>query len=251
MADQGLLGLADKVCVVTGGAGGIGGEIGRQFAAAGARVALLDRDAAAVTAAAGAGGRTVGIACDVADEARVATAADTVAATFGPCDVLVNTAAAIYADALMQVQVQVAKWNQLMAVNLTGYLLCAQAFGRQMMAGQGGSMVHVGSISGHVPQPFSGAYSVRKAGVSVMSRLLAVELGEHGVRSNTVSPAMVITPMSVGFCEDGTVRARREAVVPARRIGVPHDIAGAVMFLASDRSSYVTGQEIVVDGGLS
>jgi NAD(P)-dependent dehydrogenase (short-subunit alcohol dehydrogenase family) len=251
---KGWLGLEGRVCVVTGAAGGIGGEIARELAAVGAKVALLDRDGAGARAfaldIAASGARAIGVQCDITDEASVTAAADTVAAELGRCDVLVNNAAAIYAGALMDVKLD--KWNQLLAVNLNGFLQCAQVFGRQMIAhGGGGAIVHVASISGSIPQPYSGAYSVSKAGVKMLSRLLAVELGEHRIRSNVVSPAMVRTPMSEAFYQDKDVLQRREAIVPAGRISGPRDVAEAVLFLASDRSSYINGQDILVDGGLS
>jgi len=245
--------LTNKVCVVTGAASGIGAEIARELAAVGARVALLDRDEAGATRVAGeiaeTGARTIAVGCDITSQADVASAASTVEREFGHCDVLVNNAAAIYAAALMDIDLD--KWNQLLAVNLGGVLLCSQAFGRQMIAGGGGSMVHIASISGRVPQPYSGPYSVSKAGVKMLSQLLAVELGEHGVRSNVVSPAMVRTPMSEVIYRNPEVLKRREQIVPARRISGPRDIAEVVLFLASPRSGYVSGQDLLVDGGLS
>jgi NAD(P)-dependent dehydrogenase (short-subunit alcohol dehydrogenase family) len=249
----GWLELQDKVCVVTGAASGIGAEIARQLAAVGARVAVLDRDeknAIAVAAAiAETGARAIALACDVTDKAAVDNAAIAVERELGRCDVLVNNAAAIYADALMNIEL--AKWNQLMAVNVNGFLLCAQAFGRQMIAGGGGSMVHIASISGRVPQPFSGPYSVSKAGVKMLSQLLAVELGEHGIRSNVVSPAMVRTPMTEVIYQNPAVLKKREQIVPVGRVSAPADIAEVVLFLASPRSGYVSGQDLLVDGGLS
>jgi NAD(P)-dependent dehydrogenase (short-subunit alcohol dehydrogenase family) len=253
MASSSWLQLEDKVCVVTGAAGGIGAEIARELAVVGARVALLDRDEKGALAAAAAiaetGARTIAIGCDITDKASVDAAADRVQRELGRCDVLVNNAATIYAEALMKIDL--AKWNQLMAVNLNGFLLCAQAFGRQMIAAGGGSMVHVASISGRIPQPYSGPYSVSKAGVKMLSQLLAVELGEHGIRSNVVSPAMVRTPLTEGIYQDPAVLAERESIVPAHRISGPKDIAEVVVFLASPRSGYVNGQDILVDGGLS
>jgi NAD(P)-dependent dehydrogenase (short-subunit alcohol dehydrogenase family) len=112
-----------------------------------------------------------------------------------------------------------------------------------------GSLVHVASIAGQHPQAFSGAYSVGKAGVAMLSRQLALEWGPSGIRSNVVSPGLVRTPMSEAFYNAPGVAERRAAIVPSRRVGAPADIAEVVVFLASDRAAYVTGQEIAVDGG--
>jgi len=253
-AAPGWLELEGKVCVVTGAASGIGAEIARQLASVGAKVALLDRDEpGAVTTAksiAASGAQAIAVACDIADKVSVDRAAAQVESALGRCDVLVNNAATIYAAALMDIDLT--RWNQLMSVNLGGFLLCAQAFGRQMIAaGGGGSIVHIASISGRVPQPYSGPYSVSKAGVKMLSQLLAVELGEHGIRSNVVSPAMVRTPLTEGIYQNPEVLRRREEIVPARRISGPRDLAEVVLFLASARSGYVNGQDILVDGGLS
>jgi len=252
-APSSWLGLENKVCVVTGAASGIGAEIARELAAVGARVALLDRDVQGAAKVAAtiveSGGRAISVGCDITLQDSVAEAAATVERELGRCDVLVNNAAAIYAAALMDIDLD--KWNQLLAVNLGGFLLCSQAFGRQMIVGGGGSMVHIASISGRVPQPYSGPYSVSKAGVKMLSQLLAVELGEHGIRSNVVSPAMVRTPMSEVIYSRPEVLKQREQIVPARRISGPRDIAEVVLFLASPRASYVSGQDVLVDGGLS
>lgn len=250
---DGWLALKGKVCVVTGAASGIGAEIARRLADAGAAVALLDRDVDnAVRVAAEierSGARAVAVSCDVADKANVEQAAVKVEQYLGPCDVLVNNAATLYPGAIMDADLD--RWRQLMDVNIGGYLLCAQVFGRQMMAVGGGSMVHVGSLSGQVPQAFSGPYSVSKAGVAMLSRLLAVELGDHHIRSNLVSPGMVRTAMTETIYQNADALRRREAIVPARRIGSASDLAEVVLFLASDRSAYINGQDIVVDGGLS
>ncbi len=111
--------------------------------------------------------------------------------------------------------------------------------------------MHVASIAGSQPQPLSGAYSASKAATVMMSRQLAAEWGPQGVRSNCVSPGLVQTPMSAAFYADADVKARREAMVPLRRIAGPEDMADVALFLASTRAGYITGQDIVVDGGLS
>jgi NAD(P)-dependent dehydrogenase (short-subunit alcohol dehydrogenase family) len=247
------LGLEDRVCVVTGAASGIGAETARQLAAQGAAIAVLDRDEAGAKRVAAeieqAGGKALALFVDLGRPDTIEVAAQRVEDKLGVCQVLVNNAAAIYPDALLDVKLD--KWNQLMAVNVTGTLLCSQAFGRQMVRAGSGSMIHVASLSGKFPQPYSGAYSVSKAAVMMLSRLLTVELAEHRIRSNVVSPSMVITPMSEVIYKDAEVRRRREQLAPAGRIGMPSDLAQAILFLASDRSGYINGQELLVDGGLS
>lgn len=247
------LGLEGRVCAVTGAASGIGRAVAQALADAGARVALLDLDEAGVADAARAidpdGRAVLPLVGDTADPAAVQAAADRVAAHWGPCEVLVNNAGLLRAAPLAEVTLQA--WRQVLAVNLDGYLLCAQAFGRQMLRQGRGALVHVASISGLHPQTGSGAYSAGKAGVRLLSRQLAAEWGPHGVRSNVVCPGMVRTGLSAAFYQQPGFEARRAAVTASRRIGEPPDIAEPVLFLASDRAAYVNGAELLVDGGLN
>lgn len=246
------LGLDGRLAVVTGAAGGLGAAIARAFVEAGARLVLLDRSAdslALLTAELHESGATaLALGCDVSDPASVAAAARASAEAAGPCHVLVNNAALLRPGTLDSLTL--ADWTSLLAVNLGGYFLTAQAFGAQMRAG-GGAMVHIASISGHHPQGASGAYSVSKAGIVMLSRQIATEWGPLGIRSNVVSPGMVETPMSAGFYAAPGVRVRRSAVVPVGRIGQPPDIADAALFLASPRAGYINGDEITVDGGFT
>jgi len=245
------LGLSGRVCVVTGGGGGIGRAVALSLARAGASVAAIDLDergldmTAAELRALGAEPFTA--RCDTASAESVTAAAAAVERSLGPCGVLVNTAAVLRPGGLENLSL--AEWNAVLSINLTGYFLCAQTFGRQMRSLGRGSLVHVASIAGSHAQGQSGAYSVSKAGVIMLSRQLASEWGPQGIRSNVVSPGMVITPMSQSFYDTPGVTERRAAVVPSRRIGMPQDIADAILYLASDRASYVNGEEITVDGG--
>ena len=245
------LGLSGRVCVVTGGGGGIGRAVALSFAQAGCRVAAIDRDERGLevthTELLKLGRDHVVAPCDTSSADNVTSASEKIEKALGPCHVLVNTAAVLRPGGLDTLSL--AEWNAVLAVNLTGYFLCAQVFGRQMRALGRGSLIHVSSIAGSHAQGHSGAYSVSKAGVIMLSQQLANEWGPHGIRSNVVSPGLVITPMSQAFYDTPGVTERRKAVVPMRRIGMPQDIADAILFLASDRASYVSGDEITVDGG--
>ena len=245
------LGLSGRVSVVTGGGGGIGRAVAVNLAQAGARVAAIDRDERGLEVTRAAlrelGDGHVVVRCDTTGAESVHAASETIEKSLGPCSVLVNTAAVLRPGGLDTLPLE--EWNAVLAVNLTGYFLCAQTFGRQMRALGRGSLIHIASIAGSHAQGKSGAYSVSKAGVVMLSRQLASEWGPMGIRSNVVSPGMVITPMSQAFYDTPGVTERRAAVTPARRVGMPQDIAEAVLFLASDRSSFVTGDEITVDGG--
>ncbi len=247
------LGLDGCVAAVTGAASGMGKAIAQELARAGARVALLDVNQANLDAVAAEfkarGEAAVAINCDVATDNSVKAAADTAGKAFGGCDILVNNAGILRPGELETLSI--ADWDAMMNINLTGYLRCAQAFGQPMLAKGKGSIVHIASIAGTQPQSASGAYSPGKAAIRMLSRQLAFEWGPRGVRSNVVSPGLVRTPLSESFYQAPGVLEKRAAAMPLRRIAKSEDIAEAVAFFASDRASYITGQEIVVDGGFS
>ncbi|HKX10450.1 MAG TPA: SDR family NAD(P)-dependent oxidoreductase [Stellaceae bacterium] len=247
------LGLGGRVCVVTGAGSGIGRAVAAAMIGAGAVTALLDRNRAASEAVAAElrrqDGTAVAIECDTSDSASVHAAAEEVQRAFGRCDVLINNAGLLRSGPLESLSLE--DWNHLLSVNLTGYLLCAQAFGKPMHAAKRGSIVHVASVAAHHPQPRSGAYSASKAGVAILSRQLALEWGPSGIRSNVVSPGLIRTPLSEAFYQAPGVSERRAQVVPSRRIGTPEDIADVVLYLASDRAAYVNGADVAVDGGFA
>ena len=248
-----FLGLTGRVCIVTGAGSGIGRAIALAFAEQGANVAMLDvnQDGCNQTVATiiREGGKAVAVPCDVSDPANIAAAAQRSADALGACDVLVNSAGILRPGTLDELGF--AQWSQMIAVNLTGAFLCSQAFGRQMRGKGKGSLIHLASISADNATPGSGAYSTTKAGVVMLSRQLAIEWGAHGIRSNTVSPGMTLTPMtSASYSRPGHTELRSKTI-PAGRIGRPEDIANAVLFLASDRADYITGENLVVDGGFT
>jgi NAD(P)-dependent dehydrogenase (short-subunit alcohol dehydrogenase family) len=241
--------LAGATCVVTGAAGGIGRACAQALIAQGGRVAVLDRDAAGAAAVARElGADALAVGCDVSDPASVASAAAAVGAALGPARVLVNAAGVLAPGGLAGLALE--DWNRLLAVNLTGALLCSQAFGAGMRAAGGGALVHVASIAGSLPVPNAGAYAVAKAGLVMLSRQLALEWAGDGVRSNTVSPGLIDTAMTQAFHAAPGVAAARAALIPRGRIGTPQDVASVVAFLAGPGADYVTGQDLTVDGGL-
>ena len=252
-ADKDWLELHDRVCVVTGAASGIGASLAQRLVSVGARVALLDRDAQGLerkhAELQAQGARTLALHCDIALPASVQAAADAVRAQWGGAYALINNAGLLRPGGLAHVSLD--DWNAVLAVNLTGYLLCARAFGQDMQKAGEGSIVNVASISALFPQSASGAYSASKAGVLQLSRQLAVEWGPQGVRSNAICPGMIRTALSARFYEEPGFEAKRAAVTASRRIGEPQDIADVAIFLASPRSGYMNGAELLVDGGMS
>ena len=249
------LGLQGKVCVVTGAGRGIGAGVARELARHGALVAVLDRDgisadavAAEITAA---GGRAIGLAADVTQEDAIAAAAERVQRELGRCQVLVNNAALVgYVGPLMDTDLN--QWRRMFEVNVTGALICTRAFGRHMVAaGQGGAIVNVASICGHLPLAGAGVYSVGKAGLLMLTRMLALELAGQGIRCNSVSPGLVRTPATEAAYAEADVAEARRRMVPMGRVCGPDDLATVVAFLASERAGYVDGQDVLVDGALS
>lgn len=248
---RGAFGLDGKIAAVTGAGSGIGRAVAESLAAEGAVVALLDRDANLAreteSRIRAAGGDARAFVCDVSDPEQVRMTAAAVQDTLGSASILVNNAGMILPGAMADLRLE--DWNAVLSVNLTGCFLCAQAFGAEMRRQRSGAIVNMASIASTFPTPYSGAYSVTKSGVAMLSRQLAVEWGPDGVRSNAVCPGMILTELSRSMYDRPGVEEARSATIPARRIGQPDDVAEAVLFLASDRSAYINGAEIEVDGG--
>jgi glucose 1-dehydrogenase len=259
------LGLIDKVCIVSGAGGGIGASVAEHLARAGARVALLDKNITAAQAAlqniqekiptaSTNAPRLIALACDVADPASVQSAVSVVENSLGSIWGLVNNAGFLRAGSLKDVSLD--DWNAVLQVNLTGYLLLARACMSSMLkvaaasGEKGGAIVHVASIAANFPQTHSGAYSASKAGVVQLSRQMAVEWGEHQIRSNVICPGMIRTPLSAEFYKVQGVEAKRAAMTASKRVGEAQDIAQVALFLLSPRSGYVNATEIAVDGGM-
>ena len=240
------------VAVVTGAARGIGLAITRQFLASGHRVALLDIDAAALSATresvAGLDDhdRAIALECDVAIPAQVAGAFDAIVARFGRIDALVNNAGiAIFKPILVTTHDE---WSRVLDVNLGGAFLCTQAAARVMLGNGGGSVVNIASISGLRASTLRVAYGTSKAALIHLTKQQAAELGNVGIRVNAIAPGPVDTAMAKQV-HTAAIRADYQDTIPLSRYGTEDEIANAVLFLCSPAASYINGQTIAVDGG--
>lgn len=241
--------LAEKVAVVTGAGQGIGREIARELHRHGARVVLADLDGDAAHRAAAdidrGAGACSGTACDVTSEDQVrALIADTVR-DFGRLDVLVNNAG-ITRDASLK-KMTVEDFDAVVAVHLRGTWLGVREAAAVMREQKAGSIVNISSLSGKSGNPGQTNYSAAKAGIVGLTKSAAKELAHHNVRVNAVQPGLIRTPMTEAMPPE--IFAQREADVPMKRAGTPEEVAGAVVFLASELSSYITGTVVEVGGG--
>jgi NAD(P)-dependent dehydrogenase (short-subunit alcohol dehydrogenase family) len=239
----------ERVALVTGGANGLGRAIAGAFLDEGARVGILDLAEASFFS-----GRddVAAIVGDVADPAVVAGAFETVVARFGQVDVLINDAAA-YPDAPV-LEMPVEDWRRVFDVNVTGPFATCQVFGRHCVArgAEGASIVNITTGSVRSPRPDGAAYSASKAALETLTKVLAMELGPHGIRVNVVSPGYIdVRGWSDAFPDRASDELRAGLVrsIPLGRAGQPADIAQAVLFLCSDAASHISGAVLDVDGG--
>lgn len=246
------LNLENKVAVVTGALGGMGSKICEEFASQGAKVVLVDllvdkAEAYAKELSEKFGVETLAVECNTTSQESVDAAVEKVKAKFGRADILVNTAAILRFAPFEDLDMD--DYEATINVNIKGYYLMTQRFGRLMIEQKYGNIVHISSIASHFPETYSGAYSMTKAAVNMLSKQVAAEWGEHGVRSNCVLPCFVQTPLSASFYADPEVEEGRKRLTASKRIGNVQDVANAVLYLSSDRSNYTNGSELRVEGG--
>ncbi len=242
--------MNDKVVLVTGGASGIGAATVAAFAEAGAVVGVCDIDEAGAERVASAHEGAFAVPMDVTDAAGVKTAVDDVASAHGGIDVLANVAG--WDRVMPFVETDPEFWDRVIAINYRGILATCHAVIPHMVARGGGAIVNTASEAGRNGSYGEAVYSGTKGGVIAFSKALAREVARHGIRVNVVAPGLVDTPLLQGMISEGHGRLM-EAIVkatPIRRFGRPEEVAEAILFLASDRASFITGQTLGVSGGL-
>ena len=235
-----------KHAVITGGAAGLGADVARALSKAGYRIGIFDLGAERVAEAASKLENAVGIEADVTSPDQVAAAFD----AFGEVpDLLVNNAGIVRFGAMEEQSVQ--DYIDVVNVNLLGSCFCARAIAPAMMDRGSGHIINFTSINGVHPAPGVGLYGPTKAAMANMTQAMAIEWGPRGIRVNAIAPGMIDAGMSKPIFENPKVRATRGGGVPLRCLGEAADIAEAVLFLDSDGAKYISGHELVVDGGVS
>ena len=241
--------LSGTVALVTGASSGLGARVAAVLAANGAPVAHAGRPRDELEKVAGeiaaAGGVTTVVPFDIRERERIPDVFSTVEAALGPVSILVNNAGIAGDSDVADLTYE--RWREILDVDLDALFLMAKE-GARRMAPRGGTIINVGSILGLRPQAGSAAYSVAKAGVTQLSRIMALELAPHGVRVNTLAPGYVVTGMNRDFFAS-EASLPLVGTIPLGRVGAVDDFDGAILFLASDASRFMTGAVLVVDGG--
>jgi glucose 1-dehydrogenase len=252
--------VVGKVALVAGAGGGIGGAGAEALAREGAAVVCTDIDAEAAEATAsrirGNGGRAAGHRLDVRDRDAVDAAVASAVSVFGRLDILLDCAGISHRGNFLDLDP--ATWDRIIAINLTGMFHLGQAAARQMVrqgggadgqGNSGGSIINVTSQLAEVARPERAAYVASKGGGRSLSHAMAVDLAAHGIRVNAIAPGPTLTNLTRASYTDPEARRATEALIPLGRLGQPDDLVGAVLFLASDESRWVTGSTVTVDGG--
>jgi NAD(P)-dependent dehydrogenase (short-subunit alcohol dehydrogenase family) len=262
--------MAGKVAVVTGGASGLGRASAERFAQEGADIVVADihekQGQEVVAAVKALGQQAIFVQTDTSKESDCEALADAAMAEFGKIDALVAAAGvshALYESGVEREQTTAERsasflvnkpseyWEKVMAVNLTGVMLTDVAIARKMIEkGTKGSIINIASGAAKIPIPGAADYCVSKAGVWMLTKTFALEVAEHGIRVNAIGPGFIETPMTASMRSDEARVQQLLSTIPLRRLGVPEDIANTALFLASDESTYFTGEIIFPDGGL-
>ena len=239
--------LTGRTALVTGSTRGIGRAIAETLTEAGARVAIVGRDQAnAAEVATSVGGSAVGFGADVSDPASVVALVEGVEAALGKIDILVNNAGLTRDNILFRIKDD--DWDMVLDANLRGAFIAIRAASRGMMKRRWGRIINIASIVGITGNKGQANYAASKAGLIGLTKSVAKELGSRNILVNAVAPGFIETDMTAAMTPEA--RAALSGQIPLDRLGSPNDIAGTVAFLASEHASYITGQVLVVDGGM-
>lgn len=246
-----LFSVKGQIVLVSGASRGIGRAIAQEFAQRGATVVITGRVAETLGETARricpAGGTVRAMVCDAADAKALQKLADDVVAEFGRIDTLVNCAGV---NKRMRVeQYDETTYDFITNINIRGAFFLSLAAGRHMIRARSGSQINIDSINSHRPLRRVAPYAMSKAAMSQMTRSLAMEWGEYGVRVNSVAPGLIATDLAKPLLSNEKISQWREANTPLKRVGTPEDIAAATIFLASKAAGYITGHVLYVDGG--
>ena len=242
--------LDQKVAIVTGAGRGIGRKIAHRLSEEGAQVTVADLDKENAETVSeeirGRGGKAISAGVDIRDETHIESMIEKTLESFGSLEILVNNAGVAINRAFMETTRS--EWQQVLDVNLTGTFLCSQAAARRMIPNGYGKIVNIASISGQRGGWGRAAYGSSKAGIILLTKVMALELIEKGINVNAVAPGPVDTAMA-RECHDDATRKAYHRLIPANRYGEEHEIADAVVFLASEESTWIVGHTLNVDGG--
>ena len=240
-------GLKNKVTIITGGAQGIGAACAQRFSAEGAHVVLVDVDNARGSVLAQSLGALY-VHCDVGDKLDVDALVQHTMAKHGRIDVLVNNAGIVKAAPFLDVTED--DFDAVIRVNLKGAFLVAQAVAREMVKTGGGSVINMSSVNAVMAIPSIASYNMSKGAINQLTRVMALALADHGIRVNAVAPGTIATELAAkAVLTSEDAKARILSRTPMKRLGTPEEIADVVAYLASDASSYLTGEIITADGG--
>ena len=239
--------LTGKTALVTGSTRGIGREIAAVLAACGAKVAVAGRDQAkAAEVATAIGGGAQGFGADMSDGAQVTKLVEEVEAAFGSLDILVNNAGLTRDNLLIRIKDE--DWDAVLDANLKGAFAAIRAATRGMMKRRGGRIINISSVVGITGNKGQASYAASKAGMLGLTKAVAQELASRNILVNAIAPGFIETEMTAAL--SGEQRAALAERIPLARLGTPTDVANAVAFLASEQAAYITGQVLVVDGGM-
>jgi len=244
-----LFDLTGKVALVTGASRGLGRAISTGLAKAGANVVVTDVLDIKETAeeVKKIGREVLKIEVDVTKKSDIKAAVKQTLEKFGKIDILANNAGILRIEPTEDMKEE--DWDKVLAINLKGQFLCAQEVGTHMIKQKSGKIINISSIAGKLANPQSAAYNASKAGVILLTKSLSVDWGQHNIQVNAICPGAFLTPMTEDLLKDEGFIQMIKTSVPLGRYGVPEDLVGTVIYLASEASNYVTGHALVIDGG--